>query len=103
MQKNNSRRFLELQVLCRGHAGKSRILHSLAAFYEKSGQQELLRELPVETTASGERVVDLIQLYEEVVEKGGYVQVTRLKLWQRIATKMKLLAGPFRTQMLYKK
>ncbi|KAH9195301.1 hypothetical protein AeNC1_002714 [Aphanomyces euteiches] len=97
------KQWVELQLLCRGNVGKTRVLQSLLAYYQKIAphmQQLALPTVP-DLTLSIPRSIDLVQLYEEVVEKGGYEFACEKQLWAGIAQTMKLKIQPAKLQALY--
>ncbi|ETV91706.1 hypothetical protein H310_13775, partial [Aphanomyces invadans] len=98
-----SKQWVELQLLCRGNMGKSRILQSLLAYYQKVSphlQQQALPTVP-DLTLNIPRSIDLVQLYEEVVDKGGYDAVSKNARWPSVALSMKLKIAPTKLQALY--
>ncbi|KAH9093933.1 hypothetical protein Ae201684P_016553 [Aphanomyces euteiches] len=97
------KQWVELQLLCRGNVGKTRVLQSLLAYYQKIAphmQQLALPTVP-DLTLSIPRSIDLVQLYEEVVEKSGYEFACEKQLWAGIAQTMKLKIQPAKLQALY--
>ncbi|ETV70405.1 hypothetical protein, variant [Aphanomyces astaci] len=98
-----SKQWVELQLLCRGNMGKTRILQSLLAYYQKVSphlQQQALPTVP-DLTLNIPRSIDLVQLYEEVVERGGYDAVSEHSRWTSISLSMKLKIAPSKLQVLY--
>ncbi|OQR82465.1 hypothetical protein ACHHYP_15952 [Achlya hypogyna] len=97
------KQWVELQLLCRGQPGKNRILQSLLAYYTKAVPALQAQPLPVvpDTVLSMPRVLDLVQLYEEVVARGGAALVTDQELWKEVTASMKLKIAPALLQQLY--
>ena len=103
MQATPQKQWVELQLLCRGHAGKNRILQSLLTFYTKALPALQQQPLPVvpDATLSIPRLLDIVQLYEEVVARGGASRVSEQNLWSSVATSMKLKVTAPALQQLY--
>ncbi|KDO28889.1 hypothetical protein SPRG_05760 [Saprolegnia parasitica CBS 223.65] len=103
MQGTPQKQWVELQLLCRGHAGKNRILQSLLTFYTKALPALQQQPLPVvpDATLSIPRLLDIVQLYEEVVARGGASRVSEQNLWSTVATSMKLKMTAPALQQLY--
>ncbi len=98
--------WVELQLACRGHPGKTRIFKSLLAYYQKESPHLLLQALPsipciATTSPCTSRLLDLVQLYEEVVANGGAAVVSSKSIWGTIAGAMKLQIQPSALASLY--
>ncbi|KAF0684950.1 Aste57867_23107 [Aphanomyces stellatus] len=97
------KQWVELQLLCRGNVGKTRILQSLLSHYQKVSPQLQQQALPTvpDITLNIPRSIDLVQLYEDVVAKGGFNAVTESKSWASVALSMKLKIQASKLQALY--
>ncbi|OQS03099.1 hypothetical protein THRCLA_04592 [Thraustotheca clavata] len=102
-KETSQKQWVELQLLCRGQTGKNRILQSLMAFYQKLQPQLQQQALPLvpDSVLNIPRIIDLVQLYEEVVNKGGAVIVSKNQLWPSIVASMKLKIAPTQLEQLY--
>ncbi|RHY26829.1 hypothetical protein DYB32_007242 [Aphanomyces invadans] len=66
----------------------------------RTRKQQALPTVP-DLTLNIPRSIDLVQLYEEVVDKGGYDAVSKNARWPSVALSMKLKIAPTKLQALY--